>query len=985
MKVIYISLLFHFLSFSVCAQNNSLVDLTQKSNFFISKTSSNKIFISSLDGMNIFDGLNVKKYLPATHNMYGNNIQSYFYEDQQNNIWFTTFEALHYYTPFIDSLSYTFLINPEGDTIKNDYKIIGQLGDTLIVGADRNTYLYNCRDFKTIQIQDLDLYDSNFQFIQSNREGYSLLATFGDQFLSISIDSNFVQTSIDTFSINAFSVHGINDQKCLIGTTDGSILILDLVLKKIEYQENIYPNKYLTGISKVNDSILLLNAAVPELYLFNVNAKKKIAKLNIKNAKKLKNHTGLINNYFDKDSILWAGTEGIGVVWRDLKKEKFRHLLYTSENDKTNKITGIISDENDQNIILSTRGNGIYLLNSDLDIEHHWKNIPYAFNLSWKNRNELIYTESNSIYKLNLLSKKSKKLFTTPDLKNITTCSQIDQDNYLISTTSPYLYHLDFKRNKIEKSFNTDHEEKITFVGLKIDSNKDVFVSANDQFIWKFKNENNAFTFEKSFNIPGGILSLSDTLFDASHWYISNQKGIYKIGKNSYNVDKVSHISDLLDQPIYCMIPDEKETLWLSSNRGIINYDRVQDSIRTFDLHDGMQDTEFNTNAFLKRKTGEILMGGINGLNAFTPSTINSSPTNATVCIDEVHVANKPTDKFGKADFVEHIKVDYGIPIAIFFHAVDYGNLEGAKLKYSLKPNDENFIVLKDYKESLRFPKLAPGEYNLLIKASNSDGVWNPIARKIKISIKPPFWMTLWFFGAILLLIFGLIYYFTSIFYNRKIERKNAVLREQALIIESQNALENERTRIASEMHDDLGSGLTRIKYLSDKVKLELIGSKTSDNIDKISYQSQSLIRNMGEIIWALNTRFDDIENLISYIRRYAFEYLEENDIALEFIDRTNTNNFKVSGIKRRNLFLIIKELLHNSVKHSKSKKLRITIDEIDTKFRIQILEINGQVFDVDEAREKGNGIYNMEKRIEGFGELEFQKSKEGMIISIII
>ncbi|MBK8111958.1 MAG: hypothetical protein IPK46_17360 [Saprospiraceae bacterium] len=89
---------------------------------------------------------------------------------------------------------------------------------------------------------------------------------------------------------------------------------------------------------------------------------------------------------------------------------------------------------------------------------------------------------------------------------------------------------------------------------------------------------------------------------------------------------------------------------------------------------------------------------------------------------------------------------------------------------------------------------------------------------------------------------------------------KDAQLREQALIIEKQNALENERNRISAEMHDDLGSGLTRIRYLSDKALVH--ASETEkEEITKISAYANDLVRNMGEIIWAMNSRFDNAES----------------------------------------------------------------------------------------------------------------------------
>lgn len=189
---------------------------------------------------------------------------------------------------------------------------------------------------------------------------------------------------------------------------------------------------------------------------------------------------------------------------------------------------------------------------------------------------------------------------------------------------------------------------------------------------------------------------------------------------------------------------------------------------------------------------------------------------------------------------------------------------------------------------------------------------------------------------------------------------KDAQLREQALIIEKQNALENERNRISAEMHDDLGSGLTRIRYLSDKALVH--ASETEkEEITKISAYANDLVRNMGEIIWAMNSRFDNAESLAAYIRRYASEYLETYQIPFVFKDNTSQPSISLSGEKRRVLFLIIKELLHNAIKHANCKAIRIEIYS-QPQTKIVFTEVGAKGFDPLQIKTQGNGLFNMSK-----------------------
>lgn len=238
------------------------------------------------------------------------------------------------------------------------------------------------------------------------------------------------------------------------------------------------------------------------------------------------------------------------------------------------------------------------------------------------------------------------------------------------------------------------------------------------------------------------------------------------------------------------------------------------------------------------------------------------------------------------------------------------------------------------------------------------------------------------------ILLAGILIWFFISYQKKKFQnetdKKDALLREQALLIEKQQAIELERTRIASEMHDDLGSGLTTIRYLSDKALTQAKDAEEAIQIKKIADHSNALVRNMSEIIWAMNSRFDNAENLIGYLRRYASEYLEEHNLPLKFIIADDhLQEISIGGEKRRNLFLVFKEILHNTVKYSKAERVEIKVNTGD-QILITISEIGGKGFDPAISSEKGNGIYNCNKRMSGIqGHITFEKSDESMNIII--
>ena len=212
------------------------------------------------------------------------------------------------------------------------------------------------------------------------------------------------------------------------------------------------------------------------------------------------------------------------------------------------------------------------------------------------------------------------------------------------------------------------------------------------------------------------------------------------------------------------------------------------------------------------------------------------------------------------------------------------------------------------------------------------------------------------------LLLIGILLWFLIFFIRNK---KDAIIREQALIIEKQTALQHERTRIASEMHDDLGGGLTTINFLSQKLIRNMQDDQEKASLEKIVNQSQTLVTNMSEIIWAMNAGFDTLDNLVAYTRRYAREYLDTHDIKLHFHVEGDITDIELTGEKRRSIFLVIKEALHNTVKHSQATEFSILFDVTST---LNIVLGDNGVGLPKETRINGNGLRNMEKRVTALG-----------------
>lgn len=181
--------------------------------------------------------------------------------------------------------------------------------------------------------------------------------------------------------------------------------------------------------------------------------------------------------------------------------------------------------------------------------------------------------------------------------------------------------------------------------------------------------------------------------------------------------------------------------------------------------------------------------------------------------------------------------------------------------------------------------------------------------------------------------------------------------------VKRQQSLEQERSRISRDLHDDLGSGLTGILMMSEQIQAtdnrELIGN----SLEKIKHSSRNMVDQMGEIIWAMNVKNDTLENLLTYIHTYALDYFENQNIKLNLKMPEKIPDVVMTGMMRRNIFLVMKESLNNILKHAGATEVNIKIESNNSNINITLTD-NGKGFEKEKTRKFGNGLKNMESRM---------------------
>lgn len=180
--------------------------------------------------------------------------------------------------------------------------------------------------------------------------------------------------------------------------------------------------------------------------------------------------------------------------------------------------------------------------------------------------------------------------------------------------------------------------------------------------------------------------------------------------------------------------------------------------------------------------------------------------------------------------------------------------------------------------------------------------------------------------------------------------------------------IEVERLRIARDMHDDIGAELSRINVACENVKNEFKDLATlGSQLDQIQKSSGQVIENIGNVIWALNPINNSLISLIGYIREFAVDYLEMNHVSVSFFATELKVDAPINNDTRIQFFRVVKECLHNIVKHSSATKVEIEIDIQRQLIECRISD-NGKGFSIDQPSSSGNGLRNMRQRISETG-----------------
>jgi two-component sensor histidine kinase len=399
---------------------------------------------------------------------------------------------------------------------------------------------------------------------------------------------------------------------------------------------------------------------------------------------------------------------------------------------------------------------------------------------------------------------------------------------------------------------------------------------------------------------------------------------------------------------VYGILEDSRGNLWLSTNNGLSCFDPRAETFKNYDMRDGLQSNEFNSGAYAQTAEGTLIFGGVNGATEFHPDSLRDNPYLPPIVMTEFYIFNEPEKLNQTISNIDEIILSYRENYFSFdFASLDFSIPDRNRFAYMLEGLDQDWIYSGN-RPFAGYTRVDPGEYVFKVKGTNSDGAWNDAGASVRIIITPPFWKTWWFTLLGILTIGGGIAFLILYRVKRLLE------------------IERLRSKIAANLHDDIGAGLTEISIMGEVIGQKLPQSSKqliSSEIQKIGATSRGLIDNMSDIVWLVNPRRDSLYDLISRLGDSYTSLLDATNIQFKTQNLDTLKNVRLSMEYRQHLFLIFKEAINNSVKYSQGTEIFLNVVLKGKKLKMQLTD-NGRGFEPQSAA-KGNGLANMKKRAE--------------------
>ncbi len=428
----------------------------------------------------------------------------------------------------------------------------------------------------------------------------------------------------------------------------------------------------------------------------------------------------------------------------------------------------------------------------------------------------------------------------------------------------------------------------------------------------------------------------------------------------------------LPDTFISQILDDQAGHLWLGTNRGVLRValtsldDVARGETSLLDVlalgtGDGLPSLECTGGyhpAGLRLRDGRLCFGTVAGLAVVDPARFSSPAALPPVVFEEVTPGTSPESY--RPGITSFSMPENAGRLGISYTALHFTAPERVRYRYRMTGFEKNWVEAgADHAAS--YTHLPPGDFRFEVIASADGSTWSAPAT-LNFRVLAPWWKTPWGYAGLVLLTLTGVALFVRVVTRRRMQRRLRAA-EQNL------ALERERTRIARDIHDDLGATLTQISLLSaigreKRADPDIAG----EQFNAINTTAGELVQSLDAIVWAVNPRHDTLESLARYITRFAGDFTARSPVRLRLNVPPELPNITLSSEVRHNVFLAFKEALNNALRHANATEVRIAIATDPSAAHCTItVEDDGRGFTPGTSTD-GDGLENMRRRLTDCG-----------------
>ena len=1020
--------------------------LSQNTIYDIYKDSRGFMWFGTRDGLNRFDGKKFTVYRQSHDgtNSIGANSITGIAEDSENHLWIGTKQnGISIYFPEIDS--FTVLSHHSN----NPYSIAGNYisgirfikPHTMLVGfANERIDIINTR---TLEIKHVSLLEQNSVKTSINRISF-VKDQRGNIWIGSAINGLFLYDTVTgtakKIPLFAAQLKGDNQKKVPVGITDIKMLdknhiimsthrtgVISLNINNHEIKQffinqnygKIGNNNIINSFEIINDSILWVTTMDNGLVEYNIRSDEKTY-YNTTTSNNNFDFNGFLSIYKDNQGIIWLGSNGMGLYYYNPQSSMF----ITASNLNTHKPTlhiksvrtiykiknhlyvGGYTGFNEINLTtnnctkLFDNGFPFYLAELPDDPGYLW--------LAMEGRTYLI--------RYHIKSRKTERIYPFSSDSAINWLPYYKflpyRDSLIwLGSIRGNLFLYNYKSKKLVSVFSP---EKIpdflhgNILTLHLRNNHELWAGSMTDGIVVINPESgkilNRFTDRDSGSCLYYVNAVK-TIVEDHHGniWVGTGNGLYQYIDSTATFKGYFTSDGLPNNTIYGILEDAKGNLWLSTNKGISRFDPRQELFVNFDKKYGLQDNEFNTNAYFKDSTGFFCFGGIKGITWFYPEKFRMDTINTKLQITGISVNNIPV-KASVIHSKKPIVISRGThALKISYAGLDYINPFGINYRYKI--NDESWVNLGN-ENTITLGLSDYGTSTLTINASNTVGHWSKYNTKLQFYLPKPFYFQIWF--TVLLILFIILLGTTYYYYRTLVLRKRQQLLVQEIklattdLLKTKTRLEKEiihKEKVEQELRE---SNATKSKVFSiighDLINPfnALLGFSEllKENIDVASIDELKSYANV--MYHSSHTLFEMVQNILNWSRAQqnkivSFpEMININSLAQLVLDsqsqHASSKNIRLQNsvpksleayFDRNMLEIIFRNLISNAIKFSyKNTTVEISAKSYHKKV---IVEIRDEGIGMEKA--KLDNLFNPNQDIRTKGTRDEKGTGLGLLL----